>query len=182
VYRQEDAEEIDTTSPNVPSRIEDHPRDDEMGFLSDSDDEVFLKPLEDSILGGFDMKRSESWASLCDTPIPKFTPSKPAAASKLPPCLVSPVEDKRDKINEVALNFVHHMFPPDLQLSGSPLIVHSGRQVEDKVSSISLRRAEPLHSGDEAFFEGLPFHYLETRDLEGILVAVGVQTAHLLGP
>ena len=31
---------------------------------------------------------------------------------------------------------------------------------------VAFRGGDRIHSGDTIFFEGLPFHYLETKDVE----------------
>ena len=52
--------------------------------------------------------------------------------------------------------------PKDLLSLSIPPVLPS---MEDDDSF--LRQMEDLHSGDQVYFEGLPFHYLETKDVEG---------------
>jgi hypothetical protein len=37
-------------------------------------------------------------------------------------------------------------------------------------SILSEEQFDDIHSGDQVFFEGLPFHYLELKDVEDTLI------------
>lgn len=146
-----------------PPLIEDPPSDDEMDLFSDSDDDVILKPLDNPCLEE-SMNRSASFASLST---PHITSS---ASAPIPPCIVTPIQDKRSKIADVARSCGAGLDALDLGPSyyQPPFAPRCAPPPEDLgVTSLTLSfwQTEQLHSGDEVFFEGRPFHYLETRDI-----------------
>jgi hypothetical protein len=50
--------------------------------------------------------------------------------------------------------------PPSLPMIGSFNDLHK----------LEFKEDEDIHSGDQVFFEGLPFHYLEFKDIEENLI------------
>ena len=168
-------------------RIEDHASDEEIDFFTDSDDEIFLTPLDGtSLVGVFDETSKgakQTWGAgptLDMTSSLKHTIPFQAGSRVLPPpSLISPVQDKREKLVQMTLNF------PTLELSQPDFSSDfwKGRgQGEDRVPSLSFRRGESIHSGDEVFFEGLPFHYLDTIDVERALSDVHRTSHMMMGP
>lgn len=54
-------------------------------------------------------------------------------------------------------------------------VVVSPPQSPRVISLLAVPMTESdIHSGDQLFFEGLPFHYLETKDIEDSLLCTGV--------
>ena len=71
--------------------------------------------------------------------------------------------------------------PPPITSSSSCLPMVSPLETRTLVSALNQRaisslsipselKLEEIHSGDQIFFEGLPFHYLETKDVEDSLL------------
>ena len=186
--RQADDDESDVAAADHPGyRIEDYASDEDMDFFTDSDSEIFLTPLDGtSLVGVFDETLkgpAPSWGAgppLDMTGNSKHTTPFQATSGMLPPpSLISPVQNKRDKLVQLTLNF------PTLDLSQPALSFELWKrrgQGEDLVSSLSFRRGETLHSGDEVFFEGLPFHYLDTIDVERALSDVHRTGNMMTGP
>lgn len=149
----------DVSAP-PPPLIEDH--DDEADMLLDGvdhDAEIVLKPIYEFLEGPTGRpSRATSWSSL---PIQSAsTMSIPALVSPMehPKALVSPPQTPREAL------FAPIVSLPSMQESLFSLD-------SDQASTASCC---DLHSGDQVFFEGLPFHYLETKDIEDSLQVVGV--------
>lgn len=93
-------------------------------------------------------QRSESWDSL---PSLQTSFTSMLSSSSLP--VVSP-DNTRALIS-----------PPQSPRVMSLLAVPTAENDKDFIH---------IHSGDQVFFEGLPFHYLETKDIEDSLLCIGV--------
>jgi hypothetical protein len=84
----------------------------------------------------------------------KAIPSTEAKFTSLPP-VVTPVESNQRKI---VSSIPFSSLPPML-----PVVSSFG-------SIPPYEPVDEIHSGDQVFFEGLPFHYLEMKDIEESLI------------
>lgn len=111
-----------------------------------------------------------------DIESPDETPRTPSAEEPQP-SLTTPPPSPRDRSE--SFNSV----PPPITTSSSSclpivsplesrtLIVSPlNSQVLSSLSIPLEMKLEEVHSGDQMFFEGLPFHYLETKDVEDSLL------------
>jgi hypothetical protein len=152
---------------SVPPIVEDYDEDAMILFVEDPEAaEIVLKPIEDVIAAP--KTETASWNS---SPEFLFTPplvaTPPSSSTKSLPALVSPPEQTKPVISPSS-SMSKELFAPLLAVP----TLHKGKDEDDSTStdsdqvSCGVDRPLTLHSGDEVFFEGLPFHYLETKDIE----------------
>jgi len=190
---------MDTTTMNedeTPLPLESNDPDSEDRDFFDNDVDVFLlRPLlgEPNVEGVIDenamvdVSSSRGVRTSLDYK-PALTLSENFAAAWSTPNIVSPVEDRCDRIYSMGVK-PQRLLTPNLKLSSSQVTPLSAGQrqmvVEEEQqqsSSISSHERESLHSGDEIFFEGLCFHYLETSDMDRTFInGVYPSTGHLMG-
>ena len=97
-------------------------------------------------------KKNRPVKFLGGTPCPPMSRRRRIKKSSLNIPIVSPCEPKE---------MVSVPFTPQI-LESLSIPSHKGNR--ERSSSVDL--PEDIHSGDTIFFEGLPFHYLETKDVE----------------
>jgi len=148
----------------APLLVEDHVDDGVLFFdNADQDEEIVLKLIEGPIT---EVSRSESWNSLPQSSPTGVMSSAICSMSSLP-VIVSPPDLPKPLVSPVRSMGID-LFAPMINVSSFKqpnLFFDSDQSVHD---------SEALHSGDEVFFEGLPFHYLETKDMEDSLFVVGM--------
>jgi len=154
--------------------VEDEDDESALIFASpENDEEIVLKLIEEGA-GSSGVNRSVSWMSL--------PPVSPASMNAIPlahtistssslPAIVSPPDLPKPLVSST-LTPGNDLFAPLIGTTSRMLCFDEmdGFNEQDEV----LLESEGLHSGDEVFFEGLPFHYLETKDFEDCLFVVGV--------
>ncbi len=148
----------------APLLVEDH--DDGVLFFdnTDQDEEIVLKLMEGP--NNKEIIRTESWSSL-----PQVSPS----------ALITSVISSTSSLAAIVSppDLLKHMVSPTRSLGDDLFVpVMTIPNVKEYEFFFDAEQpfcnSEALHSGDEVFFEGLPFHYLETKDMEDSLFVVGV--------
>jgi len=150
--------------------VEDHEEEDGMIlFVEDLDEaEIVLKPFQE-------VAATDDGASWNSSPpqqsLALAAPATPTGSStKSLPALVSPIETPKSLISPLPRSMMGdglfaplvHAFPTLLPRKSNDLPSAD----DDLRDSTSLDDPCTLHSGDQVYFEGLPFHYLETKDIE----------------
>jgi hypothetical protein len=120
-------------------------------------------------------------------------PQDETSATVMQSCITTPTTTPQlsialnaiDDIPPISLSSsMASLLPPVVspQTTARPLVVSSSHCSPQLLASLSIppieRSSSPLdmlmiHSGDKILFEGLPFHYLETKDIEDSLLQVG---------
>lgn len=167
--KQEEPTNSDTVEETLPPVIEDHQEeDDSMCFDVDRGDaDIVLKPVSNAPEMYSGRSRTSSCSSLPQQSVPQCSNSPLGGYKASDPALVSPMQ------HPMALVSPPHspcgsIYAPMLSIPSSQEVFFSIQS--EQASSDPL----PLHSGDQVFFEGLPFHYLETKDVEDNSQIVGV--------
>jgi hypothetical protein len=138
----------------------------------DNEEEIVLKLIEGP--SSSCVARSDSWISL-----PPASPSSnktssiahTISTSSSLPAIVSPPDLPRPVVSPSRAPG-NNLFAPLIGTTARMPCFDDMDVLYDQDDV--LRESEGLHSGDEVFFEGLPFHYLETKDFEECLFVVGV--------
>ena len=144
--------------------VEDHDEDAIMLLDGvDHDSEVVLKPADDVLVRP---SRINSWNSSPQqsSALPDYNDSAFGMSKTSLPALVSPLEQPRAVVSP-------SRSPRKALLAPAICSVPS---LHESLYSLDVEGSHQLHSGDQVFFEGLPFHYLETKDFEDNLKIVGV--------
>jgi len=156
--------------------IEDHDDESALIFASpENEEEIVLKLIEEGA-GSSGVTRSESWMSLPP-------PASPASKNTIPfahtistssslPAIVSPPDLPKPLVSPTRPPG-NDLFAPLIGTTSKMLCFDELDDLKNEQDEV-LFESEGLHSGDEVFFEGLPFHYLETKDFEDCLFVVGV--------
>ena len=133
-------------------------------FVEDQDAEIVLKPIEEVAT------EAGSWIRSSPQLAP-VTVSSSTSTTTVTPALVSPRDQQKHVVTPLrSMTTRKDLFSPPIAIPTLTGDKYGELTIDRLVQSESLTAPSPLHSGDQVYFEGLPFHYLETKDIEESLL------------